>query len=158
MDPTAGKNSRSPQEKRLFPGFLRSRQGTGKSGIFPCQLTGNFFSWVFRVFFLGSPKQVSFRFFSQFFHREFFFPPVFLGFFPGPTNAWFFSLFYIAVDNFGRVMWCVEGGFEWQMSFFSLEVFSAHPQRITWSVEINALWRQPPLPKPQQSPYPLPLR
>ena len=80
MDPTAGKNYRSPQEKNLFPGFPRSRQGNRKSGIFPCQLTGNYFHGFSGVFSWLHQNPESVGVFSLFFHREFF-SPCFSGFF-----------------------------------------------------------------------------
>jgi len=35
MEPTAGRNYRSPREKFFFPGFPGSRQGKANSGFFP---------------------------------------------------------------------------------------------------------------------------
>ena len=86
MDPTAGKNSRFPQEKNHFPSFPRSRQGNGKSGIFPCQLTGNFFQGFMGIFSWVHQSLDSVRFFSLLFHWEFF-PPVFREFFAGTTSS-----------------------------------------------------------------------
>ena len=129
MDPTAGKNSRSPQEKKLFPGFPRSRQGNRKSGIFPCQLTGNFFHGFSGIFSWVHQSPDSFGFFSLFFHQEFF-SPCFSGIFSW-AHQWRIP---------GRVMWCVEGGLEWLVDFF-FPLNSAHPQWITWSVVDT---RQPP--------------
>ena len=105
MDPMAGKNSRSPQEKSLFPSFPRSRQGKWKTGIFPCQLTGNYFHGFSGVFSWVHQSRESVGFFSLFFHREFF-SPCFSGFFSWAHQCLvffkFFSLFYITVDNPGE--------------------------------------------------------
>jgi len=55
MEPMAGNNYQSHQEKNLIPGLPGSRQGKAKPGIFPCHLPRNSFYPVFGDIFLVLP-------------------------------------------------------------------------------------------------------
>ena len=63
IEPMAGRNYRSHQEKILFSGFPRSRQGKAKSGFFPCLLPRNFFTRLSGTFYWWQQYLVFIRLF-----------------------------------------------------------------------------------------------